>query len=130
MRIREDRSYSVQDNQGTSGFHVHLIRLFEAVDHGCVDALVDTQDDCINKLLMGHAIGRVESFASEATIALTFQVPVGLLTQMAQLVEELQEEDSEVLGFFFRAEVDGWDNALKDLSVEAEEVKVGNAELM
>ena len=109
---------------------MHLVRLFEAVDHGCVDALVDTQDDCINKLLMGHAIGRVESFASEATIALTFQVPIGLLTQMAQLVEEFQEEDAQVLGFFFRAEVDGWDNALKDLSIEAEEVEIGNAELM
>jgi len=49
------------------------------------------------------------------------------LAPVLQLLEEFEEEDAQVFGLLFRAQMDGGHDALEYLSKEREEVEVGHS---
>ena len=106
---------------------MHFLGVLQAKIHGFSDPLVDTTHDLVNEFFVCDAHRGVDELPREATVPFTLPLPVLPLAPVLQLLEEFEEEDAQVFGLLFRAQMDGGHDALEYLSKEREEVEVGHS---
>ena len=91
---------------------MHLICILKAEVHRICDSLIDAPHDFVDKFLVCDAHRRVNKLPREAAITFTFPLPDIFLAPVMQLLEELEEENTQVFSLFFRAKVNSRNYAL------------------
>ena len=66
---------------------MHLLCIFQTEIHSVCDALINTSENFLNKLLVSDAHFWIYEFPCETAIALTFALPDTLIAPMVQLLE-------------------------------------------